>query len=67
MDLARQIISTDQTIRSETVQDLKDCKSQSLSTQAKKDEQLVSMTPAIKKGFCSIRWWHSIITHRKWN
>ena len=33
------------------VQDLKDFNSQSLATQAKKGEQLVSMTPAIKKYF----------------
>ena len=46
-----EIISIDQTIRSETVQDLKDFNSQSLSTQAKKGEQLVSMMPAINKAF----------------
>ena len=42
-----QIVSNDQTIRSETVQVIKDFHSQ--STPAKKREQLVSMMPAIKK------------------
>ena len=51
MELAMQIVSHDKTVRSETMQDLKRSNSQSLSTQAKKGEQLVSMTPAIKKAF----------------
>ena len=51
MELAMQIISTDQTVRNNTVQDLKEFNSQSLSTRAKKGEQLVSMMPAIKKAF----------------
>ena len=51
MELAMQIISTDQTVRNGTIQDLKDFNSQSLSTQAKKGEQLTSMMPAIKKAF----------------
>ena len=46
-----QIISTDKTIRNDTVEDLKEFNSQSLTTQAKKGEQLVSMMPAIKKAF----------------
>ena len=46
-----QIISTDKTVRNDTVQDLKDFNSQSLTTQAKKGEQLVSMMPAIIKAF----------------
>ena len=46
-----QIISTDNAVRSDTVQDLKEFNSQSLSTQAKKGGQLVSMMPAIKKAF----------------
>ena len=33
------------------MQDLKEFNSQSLATQAKKDEKLVSMMPAIKKAF----------------
>ena len=48
-DLAMQTISNDKTVRNETIQDLKDFNSQSLSTQAKKGEQLVSLTPVIKK------------------
>ena len=46
-----QIISTDKTVRNDTIQDLKEFNSQSLATQAKKGEQLVSMMPAIKKAF----------------
>ena len=47
-----QLISTDQTVRNDTMQDLKDFNQQSLSTQAKKKgEQLTSMMPAIKKAF----------------
>ena len=38
MDLAMQIISTDKTVRNDTIQDLKEFNSQSLSTQAKKKE-----------------------------
>ena len=49
MELAMQMISIDQTVRSATVKDLKDFISHSLATQAKKGEQLVSMIPAIKK------------------
>ena len=49
MELAMQIISSDQTVRNDTIQDLKDFNQQSLSTQAKKGEQLTSMMPAIKK------------------
>ena len=51
LELAMQIISNDQSIRSNTVQDLKDFNSQSLATQAKKRKQLVSMMSAIKKAF----------------
>ena len=46
-----QLISTDQTIRNDTMQDLRDFNEQSLSTQAKKGEQLTAMIPAIKKAF----------------
>ena len=46
-----QIISSDQTVRNDTIEDLKDFNTQSLSTRAKKGELLVSMTPAIKKAF----------------
>ena len=49
-----QIISNDKTLRSNTVQDLKEFNSQSLSTQAKKGEQVFSMMPAIKKAFDSM-------------
>ena len=51
MELATKIISTDKTVRNDTIEYLKDFNSQSLATQAKKGEQLVSMMPAIKKTF----------------
>ena len=50
-----QIISNDKTVRSDTVNDLKEINNQSLATQAKKGEQLVSMMPAIKKSFDLMR------------
>ena len=46
-----QIISNDKTVGNDTIQDLKEFNQQSLTTQAKKGEQLVSMMPAIKKAF----------------
>ena len=46
-----QVNSNDKTVRNDTVQDLKKFNQQSLTTQAKKGEQLVSMMPAIKKAF----------------
>ena len=51
MELATQISSSDQSVRNDTIQDLKDFNKQSLSTQAKKGKQLTSMMPAIKKAF----------------
>ena len=51
MELVKQLISTDQTVRNDTIQDLKAFNQQSLSTQAKQGEQLTSMMPAIKKSF----------------
>ena len=51
MELAIQLISSDQSVRNDTIQDLKDFNQQSLSTQAKKGEMLTSMMPAIKKAF----------------
>ena len=51
MDLAIQLISTDELVRNDTLQDLKDFNQQSLSTQPKKGEQLTAMMPAIKKAF----------------
>ena len=46
-----QNISNDKTVRNDTIQYLKDFNQQSLTTQVKKCEQLVSMMPAIKKAF----------------
>ena len=51
MELAMQIISTDQTVRNNTIEDLNEFHSQSLSTKAKRGEELVSLMPAIKKAF----------------
>ena len=51
MELAMQIISDDKTVRNDTIQDLKEFNQQSLTTQAKRGEQLVSMMPAFKKAF----------------
>ena len=51
MELAIQNISNDKSVRNDTVQDLKEFNSQSLATQDKKGEQIVSMMPAIKKAF----------------
>ena len=47
-----QVISNDKTVRSDTVEELKEFNNQSLATRAKKAEQLVRMMPAIKKSFC---------------
>ena len=46
-----QVFSTDKTVRSDTIQDLKEFDNQSLETQARKGEQLVSMMIRIKKAF----------------
>ena len=46
-----QIGSTNQKVRNNTIQDLKDFNQQFLSTRAKKGEQLASMMPAIKEAF----------------
>ena len=54
MELATQNISNDKTVGNDTIQDLKEFNQQSLRTQAKKGEQLVSMLPAIKKAFNSL-------------
>ena len=51
MELAMQVISNDKTVRSDTVQDLKDFNSQSLATRAWKGEQFVSMMLVLKKAF----------------
>ena len=46
-----ELSSTDKAVRNDTIQDLKEFNSQSLSTRAAKGEQLVSMMPDIKKAF----------------
>ena len=46
-----QNISNDKTVRSNTVQELKDFNSQSFPTQAKEGEQTIFLMPAIKKLF----------------
>ena len=47
MEIAKQFISNVKTVGSNTVQDLRDFNSESLSTQVKKGEYLVTMVPAI--------------------
>ena len=54
MHSAIQINANDKTVRTDTVKDLKEFNNQSLATQAKKGEQIVSMMPAIKKVFNSL-------------
>ena len=49
MELAMQFFSNDHRVRSETMKDLKGFNFRSLSTQVKKREQLVAMTPANKR------------------
>ena len=49
MELELQMISNDKTVRSDTVQYGKEFTLESLATQAKKEDQLVSMRPAIEK------------------
>ena len=51
MELVMQLSSNDKTVRNDTIQDLKEFNRQSLTTQAKRGEQLVSMMPAIEKAF----------------
>ena len=51
MELGLQMTSTDKTVRNDTIKDLKDFNQQSLTTQANKGEQLVSMMPANNKAF----------------
>ena len=46
-----QLSSNDKIVRNDIMQDLKEFNNQSLSTQAKKVEQLICMMPAIKKAF----------------
>ena len=50
-----QIYSIDKTVRNDTIEDLKDFNSHSLSSRAKKGEQLVSMMPTIEKVFDLLR------------
>ena len=46
-----QLSSNDKIVRNDTIQHLKEFHQQSLTTQAKHGEQLISMMPAIKKAF----------------
>ena len=45
------LFSTGKTLRNDTIQGLKKFNSQSLTTRAKKGEQLISTMPAFKKAF----------------
>ena len=51
MELALLLFSSHQTVRNNTIQDLKVFNQQSLSTQSRMGEQLTSMMPAIKAAF----------------
>ena len=51
MGLALQIISNVRSARIVTIQDIKEYNSQSITTQGKKGEQLVSILPGFKKAF----------------
>ena len=51
MDLAIQLVQNDKSVRDNTILELKEFNNQSLTTQAKKGEQLITMMPAIKKAF----------------
>ena len=51
MDLAKQEISTDKIVKTDTIEESKDFNSQSLTTQAKTRKYLVSMMPAVEKAF----------------
>ena len=64
MDLAMQIISNDQTVRNDTIQELKEINSQSSTTQAKKRKKLDSVMAAIKKNWTN-GWFYSRIIYRK--
>ena len=50
-NLLCKLFKNDKTLRSITVQSLNDFNAQSSTRQARKGEQLVSLTPAIKKAF----------------
>ena len=45
------LVQNDKYVRDDTILELKEFNNQSLATQAKQGEQLVSMMPAIKKAF----------------
>ena len=51
MELAMQIISIDEKVRNDTIEDIKEFNSQSLLTRAAKGEHIVSLLPAFKKTF----------------
>jgi hypothetical protein len=51
MEQTIELLKTDSTVRKEIIEDIKDFKNQTLSTQAKKGEQLIAMMPAVKKAF----------------
>ena len=59
-----QIFSNDKTVRKGTIQDLKEFSSQSLTTQDKKGEQIVSLMPAIEKAL-NLLCDHIVELHKK--
>ena len=48
MELAKQSVPSNKTVREETIQDIKDLKSKSNLTQAKRGKELVAMMPAVE-------------------
>src|SRR5207247_2122558 len=51
MSSAIQLVKTNNEVRNEIINDLKEFNNQTLVTQAKKGEELVAMMPAVKKAF----------------
>ena len=58
MGIAMQIMSNDKTVRSNTVQDIKDFNSKSSATQAKKKRTISFYDACFLKGFWFYGWWH---------
>ena len=59
MELSMQLISIEKSVRNDTIRDLKHFNTKSLTTQAKKAEQLDSMMP--NKTFRFFGWWYGRI------
>jgi predicted metalloprotease with PDZ domain len=51
MEQSFELVKTNNEVKKEIIENIKDFKKQSLATQAKKGEELVAMMPAVKKAF----------------